>query len=508
MPQHRPFRRFVLTAVFASACGVGSLQAASLPQGLRPAGNPAGAGWSNDATANLALADRGGEETQAKILPRADGGFYVSWFDNSDGGYDLRLQRLDSQGRELWPHNGILVADRTYQSTTDYGFSVDAAGNALLSFQCCTQQAADERIVVAKVGDDGTLLWNGGRVAVSTPGEGTQISYVTATSDGNAVVVWMNNSGAGRTQKLSADGTALWGATGTTLPGPATGAKFVADVIASSNGDAIVSWSNQAGSTRLLRAQRLAAADGAVLWGTDGVRLSDVGGLGAGYFPKMIADGSGGAVFAFTDFIGTAPYARVQHLAADGTRLLGANGVVATTNTSRGHYTPMAHYDAGGGDIYVMWIDGQVITPNSYDGLYAQRIDAAGLRRWGEEGRELVPMTISTDGAQALSQLKALPAPGGFLAAWVTGNTSAMANVIRVQRLDSDGGLVWRRPVQLNGIARRTSRLTGATSTDGYAAFTWSDGPDNTGSLFDVHAQNLQYSGALGDTVFRDGLED
>jgi hypothetical protein len=505
MPQHRSFRRFVLTAVFASTCGVGSLHAAP----SQPAGNPSSeVGWSNDASANLALADRGGEETQTKILPRADGGFYVSWFDNSDGGYDLRLQRLDAQGHELWPHNGIVVADRTYQSTTDYGFSVDAAGNVLLSFQCCTQQAADERVVVAKVAADGSLAWSGGRVAVSTAGEGARVSYVAATSDGNAVVAWMNNSGAGRAQKLSADGEALWGATGTTLPGPATGSKFVADVIAGTGGDAIVSWSNQAGSTRILRAQKLASQDGAALWGNDGVRMADSGNLQAGYFPKMLSDGGGGLVYTYYDFIGVQPFVRVQHVGADGTRLLGADGVVATTNTSRGHYQPMARYDAAGGDIYVIWVDGQTITPNSYDGLYAQRIDAAGLRRWGEEGRELVPMTISTDGAQALSQLQALPAPGGFLAAWVAGNTSVTTNVIRVQRLDSDGNLVWRRPVQLNGIARRTSRLAGATSSDGYAAFTWSEGPDNTSSLLDVHAQNLQYSGFLGDTLFRDGFDD
>lgn len=470
---------------------------------------PLTGGWSNDIGANFAIADRNGEETQAKILPRADGGFYVSWFDNTDGGYDLRLQRLDAAGHELWPHGGIVVADRDYHSTTDYGFSVDASGNALLSFQCCTQQAADERIVVAKVDPAGSLLWSGGRVPVSTVGEGTQISYVTATGDGNAVVVWMNNSGQGRAQKLAADGSVLWGATGITLPGPATGAKFVADVIAAgSSGDAIVSWSNQAGSTRILRAQKLAALDGAVLWGNDGVQVADTGGLGAGYFPKMLSDGSGGAVFAYTDFIGLASSARVQHLAGDGTRLLGASGVLLTTNTSRGHYTPQARYDAATGDIYAIWIDGVVITPNSYDGLFAQRVDAGGVRRWGEEGRELVPMTVSTDGTESLSQLVALPAPGGMLATWVTGNTSVASNPIRTVRLDVDGQLQWAHPARLKSSLTHTSRLTGTTSTLGYAAFTWSDASTNVSAELNVLGQNLQYNGMPGDTLFRDGFQE
>lgn len=499
MSHDRCCRTLRVSALLFGLCGLGGIQAA--PHGVA-------AGWSNDSAANLAIADRGGEETQPKILPRADGGFYLSWFDNSDGGYDLRLQRLDAQGHELWPHNGVLVADRTYASTTDYGFSIDADGNALLSFQCCTQQAADERIVVAKFDANGNAAWAGSPIPVSTTGEGEQISYVTATNDGGAVVVWMNDSGAGRAQKLSAGGTPTWGATGTTLPGPATGAKFIADVIPSTGGDAIVAWSNQAGSTRILRAQKLAAPDGAALWGADGVRVSDTGGLGAGYFPKMRADGNGGAVFAYTDFIGLAPYARVQHLAADGTRLLGANGLVATTNTVRGHYSPQAHYDAATGDIYVIWVDNQVITPDSYDGLYAQRIDADGTRRWGEEGLELVPMTVSTDGANSLGQLVALPAPGGFLATWVTGNTSAANNAISTLRLAVDGQRVWRAAAHVKSNPTMTSRLTGATSTLGYAAFAWSDAPDNTASGKNVLAQNLQYTGMLGDTLFRDGFDE
>lgn len=118
--------------------------------------------WSDPAN-NLVLANRSGEETQPKMLPRADGGFYVSWFDNTDGGYDVRLQRLAANGVEQWAHNGSVVADRSQSSTTDYRLAVDAAGNAVLSFQCCTQGAADERIVAAKISPAGVSVWTPAR---------------------------------------------------------------------------------------------------------------------------------------------------------------------------------------------------------------------------------------------------------------------------------------------------------------------------------------------------------
>jgi hypothetical protein len=90
--------------------------------------------WSTDPNANLVVADGASEQVQPKMVATADGGFYVSWFDNSTGGYDVRLQRLDVAGNELWPHNGVLVADRNESSTQDYGLAVAADGNALLAF--------------------------------------------------------------------------------------------------------------------------------------------------------------------------------------------------------------------------------------------------------------------------------------------------------------------------------------------------------------------------------------
>ena len=75
-------------------------------------GGPAAIGaWSPDPAVNLAIADRTGEQTQPKVRATADGGCYISWFDNSTGGYDVYLQRIDAAGNEQWAHNGILLAE-------------------------------------------------------------------------------------------------------------------------------------------------------------------------------------------------------------------------------------------------------------------------------------------------------------------------------------------------------------------------------------------------------------
>ena len=93
------------------------------------------AAWPTDPAVNLAIGDRTGEQVQPKVRATADGGCYISWFDNSAGGYDVYLQRLDPAGDEQWVHNGLLLADRSFSSTEDYGLDVDTAGNAVLAFR-------------------------------------------------------------------------------------------------------------------------------------------------------------------------------------------------------------------------------------------------------------------------------------------------------------------------------------------------------------------------------------
>ena len=100
-----------------------SLVAAAL--GLAAA--PALGQWSSDAAVNTPIASANGEQVQPKIRATADGGCYVTFFDNQSGGYDVRVQRLNAAGEVQWP-GGVLVADRSFSSTQDYGASVDTAG--------------------------------------------------------------------------------------------------------------------------------------------------------------------------------------------------------------------------------------------------------------------------------------------------------------------------------------------------------------------------------------------
>ncbi len=266
-----------------------TLLALAVATALSPTGS-ATAQWSADPGANLVLSDRSGEQVQPKVVATSDGGAYVSWFDNADGGYDVYLQRLSAGGVEQWAHNGILVADRGFSSTQDYGLAVDTAGNALLAFR--DDSGAIVQISANRVSPAGTLLWGAGGVQLTATTDFVAAPKIIGAADGNVVVAWTQDVDV-VAQKLNPSGAPLWGA-GVTLS-PSGNSLTASDLRAADSGEVIVSMvhSVSSGGPRHLWAQKLATADGAPLWGATPLPVYDPAGgsLQFGNFPDFVADG-------------------------------------------------------------------------------------------------------------------------------------------------------------------------------------------------------------------------
>ena len=448
--------------------------------------------WSTDPATNLVVADRSGEQVQPKIVATADGGFYVSWFDNSAGGYDVYLQRLDAAGNELWAHNGVLVADRGYSSTQDYGLGIDTAGNALLAFR--DDRGGPDVVTVSKVAPDGTLLWTDDGVQVSSPGGFIAAPKVTGTTDGNVVVAWISNDNV-MAQKLDPDGVALWGA-GVTLV-PTTGSFGLADLHASDAGTAILSFTAGVflGPSHLW-AQKLAAADGAFLWGAGHVQVYDGGSLQIANYPPFVTDGAGGAVFAWYTTSEPTLQCRVQRILANGSEAFAHQGVVVSTNASQQRVGPSAAFLPSTEEIVVFWTEengGQ-----SQFGLYGQKIDNAGIRQWTDSGLEFLPV-----GPDQIRNVITLSLGDGAIVAWIHSVSFGNEPVYAI-RVDGNGDFLWSPPITEVGILPTgSSRLAGALSSQGYAAYAWGDGDPS-----DILAQNVNPDGTLGPgAIFTDGFE-
>lgn len=486
------------------------LLAPFLAAGLLLAAAPVRAQWSTDPADNLVIADRDGGQAQPKIVPTADGGFYVSWFGPFAEGFDIYLQRLDVGGVAQWQDDGVLLADRGFSSTQDYGLGIDAGGYGLLAYRYEDVDAIPQ-IAVSRVAPDGTPAWGVPGIIVSNDPGGASSPRVAGTGDGGILVAWSASDGPIVVQKLDADGNPLWAPGGVEVPIP-SGLFFLADLHGDADGNAIVSGSAQISFfDRRLWAQKLAAADGAPLWGSDPVEVFDGsdGALQLGNFPPFLPDGAGGAVFCWYQVSGISDATiRVQHIDSAGVAAFPQNGIEVSTSSHQ-LTGPSAAWDAANGDIYVAWHEEYSPTPETrLFGAFAQRVDASGARAWGDTGVELV--ALAEDAYP--TQLNSLAVGDGAIFAWAS-DSFPNPMPIHAARLDANGDFAWPDDIIDLKVSpdADTSRLAGALSGAGYAAYVWSDGSDGL-DYGKVKAQNVDFDGVLGpvgptDVVFADGFD-
>lgn len=440
--------------------------------------------WTDDPSLNTPVVTANGDQVQPKIAPTADGGMYVSWFDNRTGGYDVYMQRLDANGEPQWQENGILIADRSFSSTQDFGMSIDSDGYAVVAFR--DDRSGDIVVTASRVAPDGTQVWGEMGVQPSMTGGTIGQIRVEGTSDGNVAVGWFNGADA-RVVKLDSEGNELWG----TDIGPAPAGGFtVSDLIASdapgANGEVIVLMTTMGAffDPRHIYAQKL-DADGNTMWTSPTPIFTDSS-IQIAYLPTGVADGVGGMVMAWYQ---TDPLqVRAQRVDADGLIQFAAGGATVSTNAMQLRVDPSAAFDATTNETYVFWPE--LDTFQNAIGVYGQKFDAAGERQWGDDGAVVhnangeitqVRTLLHDDGAQVYFAERLSPSNQRLLGALVDtdgGAPSLTIDVFEVSTADSS-----------------KSRLAALTNASNQAVLVWQDGRSGND---DLYAQNINADGTLG----------
>jgi len=343
--------------------------------------------WGADPAVNQVISSAPSDQNQPKLAPTPDGGFWVSWLDGIGTGWDVRLQKLDASGAEVFGPGGLLVADRGFSSTQDYGLGVAENGDALLAFR--DDRTGSVQISAARVTGSGGFPWGPAGVTLTSGGAfvaAPKIVESARSAGGQAVVAWTENSNV-RLQALTASGQTAW-VGGVTL-GPAAGNYGLAD-LERLDEDVVVSIVHQTGgfiSPRHLLAQRLDPG-GAALWGAAPVTVFGAGSLQIGNFPAMEISG-GDAVFAWYS---SSPSLQcfVQRLDGAGAPRFQAGGLSVATAPGRDRVNPRAAVDAGSGDLLVSWTE--QASSSSLSGISAQRVSLTGSRLWGSSGVAIVPL--------------------------------------------------------------------------------------------------------------------
>ena len=447
----------------------------------------AAAQWSVDPQHTLVIGDGPEGQYQPKIATTPDGGCYISWHDDSPGGADMYMQRLDALGYEQWPHNGLLVADLTMTSYQNYGLATDVAGNALLA--CCDKIMGIEQIRVCKVTLAGELPWGPKGVQVShANGEYLSGARVAATTDGGCVVGWSTDAFDKGVyvdlQKLDSNGVPQWGPNGIRLTDEDAWWLMISFIQPAEDGGTIVSWIRQSTTTcgRHLWTQKFSAT-GAAMWNPNHVPVFDGGLMQNGSFPEFVVDDAGGAVFGWYYFTDDGlRTCAVQHIHADGSEAFPHNGVLGTTELINCEEPSVAYHPATD-EIFLFWEEQRPTQPGLYS-LRGQKFTNEGTRAWTEAGREIVPPSTS----RKFNSL-ALDLHGDALLQYEDGLTSGGTGPFTT-RVNETGATVWNPACTLTGITGGW-RMDSTLNIYGSALLAWTNGAK-------IYAQNVNPDGSLG----------
>ena len=454
----------------------------------------ASAQWPTTSSPNLPIGDFANEQVVNKVAATPDGGCYVGWFDNRNGGYAVWLQRFDAAGVEQWQHGGILVSNNP-QSTSliDWDLLADRFGHCVLTFTD-TRAGGDLDVYAYRVTPAGAQAWGANGVTLSNNPDFDGNPRVCEAGDGDFVFVWSNSTT--RTiqmQRLDLAGAPRFPGDGVAIPGDTGQSPAFARPVAASplDGSVVVSWvrATSFSAAKHLHAQKFDAL-GQPLW-NGGVRLPvfDQVSLPIAFDPRIASDGQGGAIFAWHFAVGSAFSARVQRVTAAGSEVFPHNGVDVSTNTNS-KFDPAIVWQPATQSIQVAWNERN--TAQTTWGIGAQSIDASGARQWGATGVSLLPIDTVTKFAPVAARVGA-----GMAVAVLVEDLGLLRKSVQLFGVDAAGG-PRHAAVVASSFASDKLRLGLAATPSGTSLLAWTD--QRTGAA-DVYGAAVDVAGNLGVTL-------
>lgn len=361
------------------------------------------------------------------------GGAWIVWADRRGSNWDLYLSHVLSDGT-IDPNfglNGVAVVDEVGDQKT-MSMEHDGNGGAFIAW-VDKRDAADDDIYVEHVLANGTFVNGGGGLPVVTvPGRQHSVK-VTWDGDDGAWVAWVDqrsdNAGDVYVQHYSSDLTADLADGGAAVAAQAFNAEKNPRIGWAGSGGTLLMWEdnrNDPGNTQADIYLQMLTVDDLETWGAGGVPVT----LASGNQEqaRVIGDGSGGAFVVWQDFrheVYSSIYA--QKLDASGVRQWAADGVpvVDRSDVESDAIAPALRLDGEGG-LFVAWGD---LSRGSL-GIFTQHLTAAGTQSFPAEGHDSA-WGISG----SCSRVKNVPVDDGLLVFWIDPRNSGGPHVY-MQHLD------------------------------------------------------------------------
>ncbi len=324
---------------------------------------------------------------------------------------------------------------------------------------------------------------NGTPICVATSSQ----SHAAICSDGagGAIVAWQDSRNPERmeifAQRVSGSGVALWATDGVVICS-AEGSRYDPVIVADGAGGAIIAWVDERALFLRIFAQRVNPL-GNVVWTTDGVSVSSASGHRT--WPRLVSDGSGGAIISWLDLRSSNFDVYTQRLDGAGVPQWTPGGAPVCTAANGQEASDLVSDGAGG--AIIAWQDARV---GPGIDIYAQRIDALGAPQWAENG-----ITLCTAASnQWLPQL-ATDGANGAIVVWYDSRLGSVLDIY-AQRVSATGAPQWVADGVVICDAINNQQLSRIVSDGGGGAvMAWED--NRSGTNYDVYAQRVNGLGVV-----------
>lgn len=419
-----------------------------------------------------------------QIAKTSDGGSYIAWL--TPGSFHIYLQRLDVSGNPQWTTGGLLVSDATNSSwiaVYHLNLLVDGDDNAIIS--SVDTRTGNWEVYIYKIDPEGIQLWGDNGLTLSNSGnDNISPRLLLEPSDNSVIVTWSDNYTSLRLQRVSATGQLLWGEIGLVVS--TFNASYISpQAVKSADDQILVQAIRQTGSFPALSSQvaiQKYTLDGIALWSGWTQVGSPVGFPLGNWLQGLAPDITGGAFASWTQMTTDNQTGKVQRITSDGDEAW-TSPLDVSDETNNFRISPQVVSLTETSDVYTVW--GETDANQVNRGLFAQKIDASGVRQWDNSG-----FAIEAMGGQVFFDRELANWNDDLLTVYIRQAASGNKDVVAT-RIQSDASYTWPNDiVSLTNSGAGKSDLVIAPTTN-HVVVAWSEGGD-------IKAHCLLDDGSLG----------
>jgi len=449
--------------------------------------------WTNNPLENTVVNNLSGSQVIPNIAYDEAGNFYVGFFSNDFGNYNMRLQYYTFDGVAQWSTGGIIVSDHNqYGWLTDWDMTTDNNGNCILAFNDARNGNADVNVYAISPSEE--FLWGDDGITLSTATDDEFVPSVTVTSLNNVIVAWTRYTDSEYEiimQKITPEGTLAWGTSGITYQSGFEGYTG-ARVLGVDDDNYLMGFYKETGVfpalVRHIYVQKFDES-GNAMWLTD-VLVSNANGISAFNNFNIASDNANGIILAWTDDRDSDMNidGAVQRVLSDGTILWPANGSEVSTANNYSHQNVQILGINSNDEVLVSW--SKKNSNQDQTAIAGQKFSVLGVQQWTTGGIEFIPMNSfisGTVGGAVFDGTKAMIIYDEFVAgSFYYSNIKALA-------VDDSGNMIWTPTTTL--MAARTTQkvhIVNSSIFNDQLIITWEESGE------DIYMQNVFIDGSMG----------